>query len=230
MTEIIMNSFSAVVSFIAFCVIYVFAVSGPMSHLLLSPTYKKHTPTDKGIGKYQFPNGKGVTFEPDEKYRKYLKKYVLFVYGDQKYIKCKLSGDVLSLRYEVAAYDYKSRLIKVLELAENVAAGSQTQTVRVPDDTAYVSVILRSVNERERFSTLRRTSFVKICVFSFLTVAMTVACGLLARTAILSISELLDFRWDISLGANLILSTIIGAHVVFLYLVINRKQVFGGRS
>ena len=227
MTDAIMSAFVAVLAFIAFCAIYIFAMVGPMSRFLLSPSYRKHRPTDQGIGKYQFPSGKGLTFQPDEKYRKYLTKYVLFSYGDQKYVTCRLCGDVLSLRYEIVAYDHRGKQIKVLECAENVTSQWQTKSVRVPERTAYVSVILKRVNEQELISTLRRTSFVKLAVFSVLTVAMTAAVGLLARTVTLSISDLFGLPWDLAPGLTLILSTVVGLHVVFLYLLINRKQIFG---
>ena len=224
MTDAIMNCFSAVASFIAFCMLSVFAMAKPMPYFLLSPSYKKHTPTDVGIGKYKFPEGRGVVCEPDEEYKDYLKKYALFVYRNRKYIKCNLSDDVVSLRYEVAVYNSQDKLIQTLDLAENVETRGETKPIRLPNHTAYVSVVLKSVNEQERFSTLRYMSFAKLCAFSVLTLLMTVACGLLARTAILSISELLDLEWDIGFGVNLVLSTIIGAFVAFLYLVIHKND------
>ncbi len=223
-----MNCISAVISFIAFGMIYVFAITKPMPYFLLSPSYKKPiTGHNKVIGKYKFPEGKGIVFEPCDEYKGYLEKYMLFVYKKRKYIKCRLSGDVVSLRYEVAVYNEKDKLIKVFELGENVIEKKETQSILLPDNTAYVSVVLRSVNEKENFSTLRSTSIVKICIFSVLTVAMTVACGLLTRTAILSVSALFDSQLYIGLGANLISSSIVGALVAFLCLVIHKKQVFG---
>ena len=224
MIEAIIHCLSAVASFVVFCMIYVFCISKPLPHFLLSPSYRKHTPTDEGIGKYKFPEGRGVVYLPDVKYRDYLKKYAVFVYGSRKYIKCKLADDVASVRYEVAAYDRKNKLIKIFELLENVETIGETKSVQLPDNTAYASVVLRSVNEEKSFSTLRYTSISQISIFSILTFVMTVICGLLARAAILSISELFALRVNIGLGTSIISSSIIGALVVLFCLTIRKNK------
>ncbi len=228
MTDAIINCFSAVASLIAFCTIYVFVMTKTLPYFLLSPSYKKHLlPTDTGIGKYKFPEGRGVVYEPDTKYRKYLKKYLLFAYGDRKYIKCKLSEDVVSIKYEVAVYNNEDKLIKILDLAENIEIKGETKSVQLPSNASYVFLVLKTINKKEYFSTLQYTSWVKICTFSVLTIAMTVACGLLIRTAILSIAALLDFNWYISLGVNIAESSMIGILVVLLFLAIRKEQIFG---
>ncbi len=227
MTDAIISCLSAVASLIAFCAIYVFVMTKPLTYFLLSPSYKKHLPTDTGIGKYKFPEGRGIVYEPDTKYRKYLKKYSIFTYGDRKYIKCQLSENVVSIRYEVAVYNSADKLIKILDLAENIEIKGETKAIQLPNDASYVCLVLKTINEKEYFSTLQYTSLVKICTFSVLTIAMTVACGLLMRTAILSIATLLDFNWYISLVVNIAESSIIGVLVVLLYLAIRKKQIFG---
>ena len=88
-------------------------------------------------------------------------------------------------------------------------------------------MVLKSVNDKESFFTLRRTSVAKVCAFSIITVAVTMLLGVLARTTIMSVFALLNSQVFIGLGANLILSFIIGALVAFLCLMIHKKQVFG---
>ena len=223
----VINCISTAILLITFCLIYVFLITKPLSYILLSPSYKKHIGTDREVAKYKFPNGRGIVYEPCDDYKAYLEKYVLFSYGKQKYIKCKLSSNVTSLRYEIAVFNGKNKLIKVFELAENIVEKGKTQTVCLPDKTARVSVVLKSVNDKESFFTLRRTSVAKVCAFSIITVAMTMLLGVLARTTIMSVFALLNNQVFIGLGANLILSFIIGALVAFLCLMIHKKQVFG---
>ena len=223
----IMNCISSAILLIVFCLTYVFLITKPLSYFLLSPSYKKHTATDKEIGKYKFPDGRGIVYEPNDEYKAYLEKYVLFTYKNQKYIKCKLSSNVTSLKYEIAVFNPKGRLIRVLELAESIAQKGSTQTVALPDDTAYARVSLRSVNDREAFPTLRRTSSAKICTFSIIAIAMTIALGIVARMTVTSVFELLNKQVSIDLGANLVLSFVIGALVSFLCLMIHKKQIFG---
>lgn len=223
----VINCISTAILLITFCLIYVFLITKPLSYFLLSPSYKKHIGTDREVVKYKFPNGRGIVYEPHGDYKAYLEKYVLFSYGKQKYIKCQLSSNVTSLRYEIAVFNGKNKLIKVLELAENITEKRKTQTVCLPDKTAHVSVVLKSVNGKETFLTLRHTSVVKVCAFSIITIAMTMVLGVLARTTIMCIFALLNSKVFIGLGANLILSFIIGALVAFLCLMIHKKQVFG---
>ncbi len=227
MTDAIISCLSAVTALIVFCAIYVFVMTKPLTYFLLSPSYKKHPPTDTGISKYKFPEGRGIVCEPDTKYRKYLKKYLLFTYGDRKYIKCQLSEDVVSIRYEVAVYNSADKLIKILALAENIEIKGETRDIQLPSDASYVCLVLKAINEKEYFSTLQYTSLIKICTFSVLTIAMTVACGLLMRTAISSIAKLFNLNWYISLGVNIAESSVIGILVVLLYLTIRKKQIFG---
>ena len=223
----IMNCISSAILLIIFCLTYVFLITKPLSYFLLSPSYKKHTETDKEVGKYKFPDGRGIVYEPDEEYKAYLEKYVLFTYKNQKYIKCKLSDNVASLKYEIAVFNPKGRLIRVFDLAENIARKGNTQTVALPDDTAYARVSLRSVNDREAFPTLPRTSVAKICTFSIIAIAMTMALGIIARMTIMSVFALLNKQVFIGLGANMALSFFIGALVAFLCLMIHKKQIFG---
>ena len=227
MTTAILNAFSCVVALIACAVIYVFVVAKQLPFFLLTPSYKKHTPVDRGIHKYKFPEGRGVVCQPDEKYKDYLKKYIIFVYKNRKYIKCKLSDEVVSIRYQVAVYNNTNKLIKILDLAENINVKGETDTVRLPDEAAYASVVLKTVNEKESFPSLRKVSFVKLSVFAVLTIALTIACGLLARTTVLSIFTLLNLEWHIGLGINLAISSIVGALTVLLFLIIRKKEIFG---
>ncbi len=227
MTDAIINCFSAIASLIAFCAIYVFVLTKPLPYFLLSPNYKTHLPTDTGIGKYKFPEGRGIVYEPNTKYRKYIKKYSLFAYEDNKYIKCQLSEDVVSIRYEVVVYNSADKPVKILDLSENIEIKGETRAVQLPNDAARVCLVLKAVNEKEHFSTLQYTSWVKICAFTVLTIAMTVACGLLIRTAILSVATLLDLSWYIGVGVNIAGSLIIGALVVLLFLAVRKKQIFG---
>lgn len=227
MIDTILNCIASLISLIVFFLIYVFAIAKPLPYFLLSPSYKKHIGSDREVRKYKFPNGRGIVYEPSDDYKSYLEQYILFIYNDQKYIKCKLSGNVTSLRYEIAVYNEKNKLIKVLELAENIIEEKETQIVCLPANTAYVSVVLKSVNEKETFFTLRRTSIVKVCAFSIITITLTMTLGIFTRLAITNVFALLNNPISIALGTNLISSFIVGTLVAYLCLVIYKKQVFG---
>ena len=230
--------FDTIMDFVAWAIIlnvfasiYVFAVSKLMPHFLFDHDYKKHTIRDRGLKKYTFPEGRSVVYEPDIRYRSFLKKYILFEFNEKKYIKCKLSEDVDSIRYEVALYDNKDRLIKVMEIAENISGNSETKNIELPADTSYASVVLKRVNEGYTFDTLRKISAKRIAIFSAVTAALSVAYGLLVRALLLYIGVVADAdpEFTIGLGFNVTSSLIVGVIVILLCVFICRKRIFGDK-
>ena len=209
--------------------LYVFVVSKLLPHFLLAKSYKKHETADRGIAKYNFPNGRSVVYEPEIKYRRFLKKYVLFAYNDKKYIKCKLANDVDSIRYEVAVYNNKNKLVKVIEAAENISKKGETKNVELPADASYASVVLKRVNEEESFDTLRRMSSLNIGIFAAITSALTVAYGLFVRGLILKLAELAELSISVGLSFNVVSSLVVGFSVALLCVLISKKRILGER-
>ena len=227
--DIIMYCISAVIILIVGAGLYVFVISKLLPHFLLVPSYKKHETADRGIAKYNFPNGRSVVYEPEIKYRRFLKKYVLFAYNDKKYIKCKLANDVDSIRYEVAVYNNKNKLVKVIEAAENISKKGETKNVELPADASYASVVLKRVNEEESFDTLRRMSSLNIGIFAAITSALTVAYGLFVRGLILKLAELAELSISVGLSFNVVSSLVVGFSVALLCVLISKKRILGER-
>ena len=200
---------------------FLFAVVFPD---LLSPSYKKRPISDRGIGKYNFPNGRGVVYEPELKYREYLKKYVLFVYKDKKYIKCRLDQSVDSIRYEVVAFDNKNKVIKVLERSENIVSKGKTKNVMLPDNTSYASVVVRCINEEKYFDTLRYFSKSKWAIFAATTGILTLAVGFLTRNAVLHLAELAYADVNLPIAVTLISSLAVAALVIGLATSMYNKK------
>lgn len=210
-----------------FASVYVFIVSRFMPHFLFDPDCKKMKMVDRGLKKYIFPEGRGVLYEPDMKYRRYINKYLLFEYKGKKYIKCRIADDVDSLRYEVALFDNKNRLIKIVDVAENIVNRCETKSTPIPQNTSYASIVLKKVNETQGFDTLKSFSIKKISIFSLITVAMTVAYGLLIRRLILFVDSSFGGNFAMNIGVNVISSLMIGVLVAFLCISICKKRIFG---
>ena len=207
--------------------IYVFAVSRFLPHFLFVPRYKSTKITDRGLKKYVFPDGRGVLYEPDIKYRGFIKKYLLFEYKGNKYIKCHLSDRVDSLRYEVALYNNKHRLIKVMEVSENIFKSGETKNTLLPKNTSYASVVINKVNESLSFDTLKSISILRIAVFSVITAAMTVVYGALTRGLIMFVNGFFGGDLAIGIGVNIASSLIVSVMVIALSINICKKRIFG---
>ena len=210
-----------------FASIYVFLVARLLPHFLFTSERKKIPLSDRGLKKYVFPDGRGVVYEPAVKYRGFLKKYLLFEYKGKKYIKCHLSDDVDSLRYEAALYDNQDRLIKVIEIAENITKRCETKSTPIPKEASYACVVLKKVNETEVFDSLKRFSIKKIAIFAAITTAMTVIYGALIRKLLLFIIAYSGGDVSISARFNVVSSIIVGVILVLLCIVIYKKRIFG---
>ena len=210
-----------------FASVYVLLVSRVMPHFLFTPDHKKMKITDRGLKKYTFPEGRGVLYEPDMKYRRYINKYLLFEYKGKKYIKCRISDEVDSMRYEVALFDNKNRLIKVMEMAENIANRGETKSTLIPKNTSYASIVLKKVNEDPSFDSFKHFSIKKTAIFSAITVAMTVVYGLLIRRLITFIDTLNGGNFAMSVELNVISSLIVGVLAALLCISICKKRILG---
>lgn len=128
--------------------IYIFLVSSVLPDLLLKQRYDASKEGDRGIRRYTFEGGRAIVYEPSAPYRKYLKQYILSVNGNEKYIKCKFAEQVTAVRYEVIAFDKNDRLLDTVRIEEHIFAekGNISNAAMLPMQTAYVKVVLCSVN------------------------------------------------------------------------------------
>ena len=127
---------------------YIFLVSGVLPDLLLKQRYDDSKDGDRGIRRYTFEGGRAIVYEPSAPYRKYLKQYILSVNGKEKYIKCKFDERVDAVRYEVIAFDKEDRLLDTIRIEEHIFKEKEniSDAAMLPMQTAYVKVVLRSVN------------------------------------------------------------------------------------
>ena len=127
---------------------YVFLVSSVLPDLLLKPLYNDSKEGDRGIRRYTFEGGRAIVYEPSAPYRKYLKQYILSVNGNERYIKCKFAEQVNAVRYEVIAFDKNDCLLDTVRIEEHIFEDKEniSNAAMLPMQTAYVKVLLRSVN------------------------------------------------------------------------------------
>lgn len=229
--EQIISIVSSALIVIAASVLYVFLITNVLPYFLLSPRYSKQETKDRGIKKCVFPEGRGVVYEPAVKYRRYIKKYLLFEYKGNKFIKCKLADGVRSIKYDVAVYDVRNRIIKYLELAELVLRTSDTKNVMLPKDASYAMVIVRNANGHELANTekIKDLSALSRGIFAAATTVLTVAIGLSWRVYIVELMTVLGVDFEISPLLTLIASLTVGVILAALGIFIHSpKRVLKG--
>lgn len=173
---------------------YIFLVSSVLPDWLLKPLYDYSKDGDRGIRRYTFEGGRAIVYEPSAPYRKYLKQYILSVNGNERYIKCKFASQVTSVRYEVIAFDSNDRFLDSVRIEEHIFEDKDniSTAAMLPMQTAYVKVMLRSVNgvilDNEKYfyvPTTRKWGF---------TIAVTlglVAVMVLVRAVLVMLGDLL---------------------------------------
>lgn len=105
--------------------------------------------TDRGLHKYTYPNGRGVSYEVRPSIRKYINRYVLFTNNGYKYLKCRLDDAVSQMEYSVVMFDRRNRVIDVLDVETRQIENAETEEVLLHPDTSYVMLDLTVVNHTE---------------------------------------------------------------------------------
>lgn len=194
--------------------LYVLLVTAVLPYFLLSPSMRPKKTGDRGIKKYVFPEGRGVVYEPALRYRKHINRYMLFEYKGNKYLKLKLDSGVISAECEVALYNNRGKVVKVISGVFGNKNG-ESEAVIIPRETSYAAMTLIGVNGVKLSDTpSAEISVVRLSVFAAITTVLTVAMGAFIRAALVFVSELVftysKYGQPDGFGITLILSAVIG--------------------
>ena len=201
---------------------------------LLESKYSIGQTSDRGIRKYKTSDdGVYLVYEPNLLVRKWIKQYVIGHRNGEKMLKCKVDEDVDYVEYDVVLFDAADKVFRVLGVQQLLDDGVFTDEIELPPETAYVTLVLRRVNNRTfPKAACAQVSRVKMTVYGLLTCIMATATGFCMN---LSFSYLFGevFResyassmWEnvLVLGVALIAS-VVGVMMLslFLYLKNNKK-------
>lgn len=190
-------------------------------------TRRKETSGDRGVRKLVFPGGRAIVYQPVPAIRRYIRRYALIKQDGCTYIQCRVHDRILHIRYDVAAYDRRGRLLDVLSVSELIAEAGHTARVRLPRETAYVRVDLEKADAMyEGRGAAGHCSLVGMAVYACLTVATSVAAmGLLYRS-LFNILGTLPISGELSAhGTALTVSALAGLAVGAWGLVMYRIKV-----
>ena len=178
--DIFLSVLLSAVTVMVAIVVYVYLVSSVYPWLCMHAVWIKRgqgSPRgDRGVRRVRFPDGRGVVYEPHPALRRYVPSYALYTHNDQKYIRLSLHPKVAYIRYDVAVFNYRGRLLEVLEVSERISGEGVSRSVRLPERTAYACVVPRQVDgEYVGREVTVGYSLAGIIVLTVLTVATTMA-------------------------------------------------------
>lgn len=134
---------------------------------------------DRGVRKLLFPGGRAIVYEPTLSVRRFIRHYALVKQDGCTYIQCRIHERIALIRYDVATFDRRGKLLDIVSVREWISEPGQTSLVRLPRETAYASVTLRKADAmyKGREKTVGY-SLVGTALYAALTVVTAVAADI----------------------------------------------------
>lgn len=164
-----------------------------VSHVIPKVTLKPYYTArfgDRGIRRCRIPEGHAVVYAPGSRCADGIRQYVLIAMREsgQKFIKCLTDGRVSEIVYDIAVFDAENRMIDVFSVSERLEGSRWTKAFTLPQETAYVSVILRQADGVSVCTDrIYAASRIGECLCLMLTVGLTTLLAALTRALIYSI-------------------------------------------
>ena len=128
-------------------VVYGILVALVIPNVFLNTGFAMAEPTDRGLKNIVEPNGRTIVYQPSLRSRKYIKQYLISQRGERKILLCKTDERVEYLDYDVAMYDRRKHIVKVLNVKELIKTAGYTQELELPEAVSFVSVILNQADD-----------------------------------------------------------------------------------
>lgn len=117
--------------------------------LFLTTEYSVGKTADRGIKKYKTSSdGLYMIYEPDWMVRRFIKQYIVAQEQDKKFLKCMVDFGVDYVEYDAVLFNTSDKVFRVLNIRQIVENGVYTDEIELPEGTAYVTLMLRRVNNR----------------------------------------------------------------------------------
>ena len=220
--------------------LYIMAVSDWLLSLLQVKRHGALTLRDRGLKKFTYPEGRSVVYEPAGFDNRFLKKYMLFVKGEQRYLKCLFAARVRSAYCELFVFDNRNKLIKTVDIFLEPGEDGYAEAITLPDQTSHVSILVLKVNGRNvELSEADKASYARHLrnrrgLFALLTVGVTVIEGWLLTSLIRYFLDIFMVdRFSMTFAEyigrsgrifDILLSALVGAFVAGIGILLHLKK------
>ena len=167
-------------------ILYVVVVALWLPKFFLQNKFDLKIIGDRGVRKYKCGDGaRGIAYEPDIATRKYIKQYVILDNEGEKTLKCMIAENIYYIAYDIVIFDVNNEILKVLNISDVIEGAGYTQTVVLPKQTSYVTVVISTVNEDEiKMSVRPKITPKKVIQYSLITMCMSVVTAFAIRFGI----------------------------------------------
>ena len=115
--------------------------------LFLGVKFTVNEPSDRGIKRCLYNGKRCIVYETGKQINKYIKNYLLLEGDGCKILRCKTANRIEYLDYDVVVFDRYDKVKGIINVKEKMVGTNFTRRVELPDETAYVRILLRRVNE-----------------------------------------------------------------------------------
>lgn len=132
----------------------------------------KSVPVGRGLTAMRDARGESIVYEPDAVTGRFVLRYILSDRDGKKRLICRIDESIGSLDYDVALYNGKGKLFKVLRVKEKIIKPGYTSEVGLPDRTVYAAVFVNSADAQVvsrapyRVSAGRFLLFLTLCILT----------------------------------------------------------------
>lgn len=141
---------------------------------VLRVSYKVGGACDRGVKKCLFKGKHCMVYDSSKENKPIIKQYLLLQEDGYKTMRCRVTSNVEYLDYDVVLYNRYNKVFKVINVKEDIVGVEMTRTTRLPDETAYVRIVIKKVNRTDmKRKPIMRITKGSIFFFSLLAVVFT---------------------------------------------------------
>lgn len=222
MVDSVIISLSNTILAVLGVIVYIFLISSFLPYFTFKIKRVGKSSGDKGVKKNVFGEGRAITYFTSLNMQNIISQYTLIQKNEIKYIKCKINESVFQLHYDVITYDSYGKISDLISVCEKISERGYTHAVKLPDDTVYVELILKRVNEKNY--TARKPSVVynRILLLTYFVLVLLITYAEMCFFEIMIANLMNVFNITAVHPSNKLLSSVIvggifSALVIFYY-------------
>lgn len=114
--------------------------------LFLTVNYNVTEPCDIGTKRCIYKGRRCIVYDGGKEIRTYIKKYLLIQGKNCKMLRCKTAIPIGFIDYDIVVFDRYNKVHQIINVKENLVNTDYTRRVELPNETAYVRLVIRNVN------------------------------------------------------------------------------------
>lgn len=215
---------------IAIIAVFILVHAVLLPKLFLKVNYEYDSLPDRGIKIFGEVNGKSIVYEPDVRIRGFVKQYIVSERNSKKVLVCKIDEGIRYIEYDVVLFDAKGNSFKVLSVSELIKEKGYTRSCEIPEKTAYLTLVLKSVNNSAfDYTATKKTAMRGIALFLVFASVTEVASVIGIKACIAKISGGIFYESFILSELSWILTGVVCAAVIIINVICTLCIVHTGK-